>query len=116
MGVGHLKLVPFVASGGHGPSQPVEVLGNLLLFVPFGVHIGSSAPACARWRAAAAATGASATLEVAHYVLAVGSTDLTDVIVNTADAVSGSWLSRPTSAAIILWCPRRDSNPHRERF
>ena len=92
----HLKLVPFVASDRNGASQPAEVLGNLLLFIPFGVYLVLLAPARHRWKATAGLVGAaaaSAALETAQYVLAVGRADITDVIVNTAGAIVGMGLA-----------------------
>ncbi|MGN7800407.1 VanZ family protein [Leifsonia sp. 22587] len=88
-GVRAVKLVPFVAGEGFGQNRPSEMLANVLLFVPFGVYLGVLAP---RWRAlrvAAVAALASCALEAAQYVLAVGSSDVTDVILNTVGAVSG---------------------------
>jgi len=41
------KLVPFVASGDAGASEPLELLANLLLFVPFGLYVALLAD---RWR------------------------------------------------------------------
>lgn len=83
----HVKLVPFVADELYAASAPREVLANVALFVPFGVHLRLLGT---RWfgvLATAAAT--SAGLEIAQYVLAVGSTDTTDVIANTSGALVG---------------------------
>ncbi len=92
-GVRNLKLMPFVtSSNGDGASQPIEVWGNLLLFVPFGVYLSLLAPTWSRWGLGALALGTSAAMEIAQYVLAVGRTDTTDVIVNTAGAVVGMGL------------------------
>jgi len=89
-GVRNLKLTPFVTgSNGDGASQPVEVWANLLLFVPLGVYLALLAPRWSRWGLAALAVGLSAGFEAAQYVLAVGRTDVTDVIVNTAGALVG---------------------------
>lgn len=85
----NVKLVPFVASDGDGASQPVEVLGNLLLFVPFGAYLGLLAPTWARWRLVALTVLASGAMECAQYALALGRTDTTDVVVNTAGGVVG---------------------------
>jgi len=88
-----VKLVPFVATDQNGPSKPSEVLGNVLVFVPFGVYLGLLAPRRAWWLTWAGGVGAvaltSAALETAQYVLAVGSTDVSDVIANTAGGVAG---------------------------
>ena len=84
-----VKLVPFVAAGGSGGSRLLEVLGNLLLFVPFGVHLGLLAPTWSWWRIAGAAAGVSLALETGQYVLGVGSSDVTDLVVNTAGGLAG---------------------------
>ncbi|WP_141915450.1 VanZ family protein [Klugiella xanthotipulae] len=84
-----IKLVPFVPSGGAGASAPLEVLANLLLFIPFGVYLGLLARSWSVWRIASVVAGWSLALEVAEYVLAVGSSDITDVIVNTAGGLVG---------------------------
>ncbi|BDV30339.1 VanZ family protein [Microbacterium terricola] len=84
-----IKLVPFVAGNGLGSSAPSEVLANLVLFLPFGVHLGLLAPSWRWWRVLATAAGASLALEVTQYVLAVGSSDITDVIMNSAGGLLG---------------------------
>ncbi|QAY70802.1 VanZ family protein [Xylanimonas protaetiae] len=84
-----VKLVPFVAAGGDGASQPVEVVTNLVLFVPFGIYLGVLAPAWRWWKAAGVVAGASLGLEVAQYVLGVGSADVTDLVVNAAGGLAG---------------------------
>ncbi|MGW4929843.1 VanZ family protein [Agromyces sp. NPDC004153] len=84
-----VKLVPFVPGDGTGASRPIEVVANLLLFVPFGVYLRLLAPSWSWWRAAGVFAGASLGLEIAQYVLAVGSSDVTDVIVNTGGGLAG---------------------------
>lgn len=84
-----IKLVPFVRGGGFGQSAPREVLANLVLFVPFGVYLGALARGLAWWKAAAVVCAASLGLESAQFVLAAGSSDVTDVIVNTAGGIVG---------------------------
>jgi len=85
-----VKLIPFVSNlPEFGPSQPAEVAANLLIFVPFGVYLGLIARSWPWWKSAAVMAAASAGLEIAEYVLAVGSTDVTDVIVNTVGGIAG---------------------------
>lgn len=84
-----IKLVPFVRSSENGASPPVEVAVNLLLFVPFGLYLGLLKPAWEWWRVAGVVAAGSLALEVAQYALAVGSTDVTDLIVNTAGGLVG---------------------------
>ena len=84
-----IKLVPFAPTGDDGASAPFEVVANLALFVPFGVYLGLLAPSWAWWKTASAVAGASVVLEVTQYVFGIGSSDVTDVIVNTAGGLAG---------------------------
>ncbi|HWH26405.1 MAG TPA: VanZ family protein [Pseudolysinimonas sp.] len=83
-----IKLIPFVGGGGFGASAPWEVFANIIIFLPFGIYLAALVPTW-RWRAVAVMAGASLGLEVAEYVLAVGSSDVTDVIVNTSGGLIG---------------------------
>jgi glycopeptide antibiotics resistance protein len=84
-----IKLVPFFPSGDAGASAPLEVLANVLLFVPFGLYLGLLAPSWSWWNGAAVFAGASLILETTQHVLSTGSFDITDVIVNTIGGVAG---------------------------
>lgn len=84
-----IKLIPFIATADAGASQPVEVVINLLLFVPFGLYIGVIAPTWRWWKATLVFAGASLILETTQHLISVGSFDLTDVIVNTAGGMIG---------------------------
>lgn len=84
-----VKLVPFVATPDAGASSNVEVAANLALFLPFGVYLGLLRPAWPWWLAGGAVGAASAVLEGAQFVLAVGRTDVTDVVANTAGGLAG---------------------------
>lgn len=83
-----IKLVPFVQTREAGASQALEVLANLLLFVPFGAYLGLLRPRRPTGSLAMAA-GASLAMEAAQFALAVGMPDVTDVIVNTAGGAAG---------------------------
>ncbi len=84
-----IKLVPFVASGDAGASSPVEMLINLVLFVPFGLFVGALAPTWSWFTAGIAALGVSFVLETVQHLLSTGSFDTTDLIVNTSGALVG---------------------------
>jgi len=84
-----IKLVPFVAGAGSDASGPVEVFANIVLFVPFGIYLGLLAPSWQWWRAAGAVAVASLLLEIAQYVLALGISDVTDIVANTAGGLAG---------------------------
>jgi len=78
-----------VVSTGAGASPPLEILANFWLFVPCGLYLGLIAPLWPWWKVAGAAVGASVLLELAQYGFAVGSSDVTDVIVNAAGGLVG---------------------------
>lgn len=90
--VGHqrvVKLVPFAATHEAGASTPLDVWANLLLFIPFGLYLRLLEPSWSWWRAAGVLASASLALEVTQYVLGVGSSDATDVVVNTVGGLAG---------------------------
>jgi len=81
--------VPFLPSAEAGASAPLEVVSNILLFVPFGLYLGLLAPSWQWWKVTGVFIGASLVLEIAQHVLSTGSFDITDVIVNTAGGLVG---------------------------
>lgn len=93
-----IKLVPFIASGGLGSSRPAEVLLNLLIFVPFGGYLRLLAPRWRWWGPVAVAAGTSLGFETTQFLLAIGSSDVTDVIVNAAGASLGFVLAQRVRA------------------
>lgn len=84
-----VKLVPFAAADGFGASAPFEVAMNVVIFAPFGVYLGILAPSLRVAASAALFAATSVVLEVAQFVFALGSSDVTDVIVNTAGGLAG---------------------------
>ena len=85
----HIKLVPFAPTAEDGASDPLEVIANVTLFVPFGLYLGLIAPSWRWWKVAGVVAGTSLLFEVTQWVLSVGSCDITDLIVNTAGGVAG---------------------------
>ena len=84
-----VKLVPFLPSADAGASVPLEVVANLVLFVPFGLYLGLLAPSWRWWMTAGVFVGASLVLEITQHLISIGSFDITDVIVNTAGGLAG---------------------------
>ena len=84
-----IKLVPFVASGDAGPSNPEEVVANILFFIPFGLYLGSLARSWRWWQLTAVFLGASLVLETSQHLLSTGSFDTSDLISNTAGGLAG---------------------------
>ena len=85
----HIKLVPFASTAEDGASEPLEVIANVMLFVPFGLYLGLIAPSWPWWKVAGVVAGLSVLLEATQWVLSVGSCDITDVVVNTAGGLAG---------------------------
>jgi len=84
-----IKLVPFVRTADAGATAPFDLVANIVLFVPFGLYLGLLAPSWRSWKVGGVLVGASVVLEVAQYVLAVGRSDITDVVVNRAGGLAG---------------------------
>ena len=84
-----ITLIPFATGQDGGVKAPFELVANFVLFVPFGAYLGFLAPSWQWWKIAGVIAGASVALESAQYALSVGSTDITDVILNTAGGLAG---------------------------
>ncbi len=80
-----LNLIPFA-----GYTQGArEMLDNLVVFIPLGLLLGINFKHSSLWRKLAFVFGLSLAAEVLQYVLAIGATDITDVIMNTAGGLFG---------------------------
>ena len=84
-----IKLIPFLPSAVAGASAPLDVVANIVLFVPFGIYLGLLAPTWRWWKLTAVFVGASLVLETTQHLLSTGSFDTTDIIVNTAGGLAG---------------------------
>ena len=83
-----IALVPF-ATGDESAKSPFELVFNFVLFIPFGLYLGLLAPSWRWWKVGIVIAGASLVLEIAQYVLAVGISDITDLLLNTAGGLAG---------------------------
>lgn len=83
-----VKLIPFVPGDGFDASSPLEVAENVLLFVPFGIYLRTLTRRRV-WPIVAVIAASSAAMEVTQYVMALGSSDLTDVLANAAGGLLG---------------------------
>lgn len=85
-----LNLMPFKGTAVYnGHYDYRELIGNVIVFVPFGVFISM---VIRRFNLVAAFMGGfalSVGYEVVQYILICGATDVTDVIMNTAGALIG---------------------------
>lgn len=78
-----INLTPFAAN------TTAEMGFNLLVFVPFGIYLSLVAPRWAPTGKLMLLGGSSALLETAQYALAIGRTDITDLILNAAGGAAG---------------------------
>lgn len=83
------NLVPYLPTGGKGGSDPLEVAMNVVLFVPLGAFLGLLAPAWRWWKRLALVAAVSIFFEIAQYILAIGRSDIADVIDNTLGGAIG---------------------------
>lgn len=88
-GLRHIKLLPFVADGLYDASDPLEVVANIVLFLPFGMYLALLLPGRPLWKHAGTVALASLFLEAGQYLFRVGSSDITDVIANAVGGVTG---------------------------
>jgi glycopeptide antibiotics resistance protein len=86
-----LNLIPFAYS------RNSEMIANLVAFIPFGVLLGVNFKRVA-WRYKIAVIFAfSVAVEIIQYCLAIGATDITDVIMNTLGGSLGLAIYVPVS-------------------
>jgi glycopeptide antibiotics resistance protein len=80
-----LNFVPFSsASGSSG-----ESVDNVLVFVPFGVLLSVNSRGSRFWTRLLVVLGVSIAAETIQFILAIGATDITDVITNTLGGLIG---------------------------
>ena len=78
-----LNLIPFMGNGRK------EMLENLIVFIPFGLLLSINFKRALLWQKLTAICAFSFTVEIIQYVLAIGRTDITDVITNTVGGLVG---------------------------
>lgn len=66
-----------------------EVFENLLIFVPMGIYLQMLLPKGRFYGKLAVIAGTSLLLETAQYVLAIGRSDITDLLTNTTGGLLG---------------------------
>lgn len=99
-----LNLVPFVTLGQTGLSETVS---NVVTFIPFGLLAALNFKQAALWRLLVAILAFSVAVETLQFVLAIGTTDTTDVVTNTLGGLVGLALyrlvNRVVRAEILDW-------------
>lgn len=86
-----INLIPFYYDNGIGIEFHLkELLENIVLFIPFGIYLSMYMQNLKQKILIIFVT--SFTLEVMQYILAVGGTDITDLITNTCGGIIGIFL------------------------
>ena len=80
-----VNLIPFSNSSGSSG----EMADNVLVFIPFGLLLGVNFKRLDLWRKLLVVFVFSLTAEAIQYILAIGASDITDVITNTFGGTLG---------------------------
>lgn len=85
-----INLIPFGASVVvNGTVDFHEIFYNGLVFLPFGLYLGMLRPRRSWWKSLPVIAGVSLAYEMLQYLLAMGASDITDLIMNTAGGALG---------------------------
>jgi glycopeptide antibiotics resistance protein len=84
-----INLTPFFNSSGRGSNTAHEMLFNIVIFLPFGVYLSWLKPMWSVFRRVIPTFATSFVLEVLQYILAVGRSDVTDLLLNTVGGLFG---------------------------
>ena len=88
-------------------SEARELIGNVALFVPLGVFLPVAARTCRRlWVTLAVAASLSVVIETVQSLLPSHTTDVDDVILNTAGAALGF-----LAYSLVAWTVKRRATP-----
>ncbi|HEY1818448.1 MAG TPA: VanZ family protein [Trebonia sp.] len=80
-----VNLVPFSNSSGTSG----EIIDNVLVFIPLGLLLAVNFKHLGLWRKLLVLLVFSLTMEVTQYIFAIGASDITDVVTNTAGGLIG---------------------------
>jgi glycopeptide antibiotics resistance protein len=85
-----LNLIPFAGSSiGSLRQHLMEMISNIIVFVPFGLLLGVNLKQTTFWRKLTLIFIFSLSVEILQSVLAIGRTDITDIITNTLGGIVG---------------------------
>lgn len=89
-GIRSLNLIPFKgAMIINGKINFSEMIDNILVFCPFGIYIGVLYRRWNLYEKVLAFFSVSLIYEILQYIFAIGRSDITDVIINTAGGIVG---------------------------
>ncbi len=85
-----LNLIPFSGSAiVNGQANISEILSNMAIFIPFGIYISLVFPAWSFIKKWLPIVACSALFEILQYALAIGRSDITDLISNSLGGAVG---------------------------
>lgn len=84
-----INLIPFVDIIVGKPYSMFEIIGNAIIFIPFGIFTSMILKDTSISSRIMLGAALSVTYELIQFVLAIGVTDITDVILNTLGAAIG---------------------------
>lgn len=85
-----INLIPFSESmivNGHIAWN--EIIYNMIVFIPVGIYLGMLKTNWSFWKKLLPVIGITAFYEISQYILAVGASDITDIINNTMGGAIG---------------------------
>jgi len=103
-----INLVPFASIGRYASSHSsgagrvafANVVGNVLIFIPLGAYAAWLRQRAAAWSTMLAVASVRVAVEIVQGVLAVGASDVDDVILNCAGGLLGILAVRLVSAIV----------------
>ncbi len=86
-------MIPFAGSVViNGKVDLDEILNNFIVFIPVGLYLGMLMPKSSPLRKIAPIFGLSLLYEVIQFIFAIGTSDITDLIMNTLGGAAGIFL------------------------
>lgn len=86
----NVNLIPFQGSAiVNGKIDFDEVIGNIFVFLPFGIFMGAVFPKNPFYKKILPIFLTSLAFEILQFVFAIGATDITDLITNTSGGLIG---------------------------
>ncbi|MBL1227583.1 VanZ family protein [Enterococcus sp. BWR-S5] len=86
----YINLVPFAESSFQsGAFNTFEVLGNLIIFIPFGIYLNLLPAKLSYMKQIILIGTVSLSVELLQYIFSIGVSDITDLITNTLGGVLG---------------------------
>lgn len=86
----NINLIPYAGSViVNGKVQLSEIFQNIIIFIPVGIYLSMLKSNLSFVKKALSIAGFSLLLEILQYILAVGATDITDLINNTLGGIIG---------------------------